>query len=374
MHLRNWAGRIAAVIVLGLSCSLGGVGCATDKAVVAQANQFHTGLQKAVMDDPALSRYIQTVGDRILEAARTLNQQGYKPKSKHDENNQWMFSERVQFHFVNSKTLNAFTTGGEHMYLYNELFQRCKTEDELAAVMCHEYGHVFGRHIHNGMNRQIATMLGAGAVAAAGYAAGGQEHGTQYAGYGAGLGMLAGQLVNAGFSRGDEEEADKLGFDIYVRAGWDPERFGDFFRTMVEQEAKKGGGGAPAFMSTHPSSVSRVQAAERRAKEWEAKGKDFRRPAVAAGRQFRALQERAEEVGRRTPTDETLANAKELLAALPQSCLLPDEPHPQEVQAARQRMTQKGRRQEQLQRQNQQRPQAGAAPRQASEQRRRTAS
>ena len=58
------------------------------------------------------------------------------PKSHFtDEDRDWMFSKKMEFHFVNSKTLNAFTTGGEHMYIYNELFKQCKSEDELAAVM-----------------------------------------------------------------------------------------------------------------------------------------------------------------------------------------------------------------------------------------------
>jgi len=45
----------------------------------------------------------------------------------------------LQVHLVNSKTLNAFTTGGNHMYIYNQLFQEARSEDELAGVMSHEY-------------------------------------------------------------------------------------------------------------------------------------------------------------------------------------------------------------------------------------------
>ena len=45
-------------------------GCATDKAVIGQAQSFHSGLQPAVMTDAQLNRYIQSVGDRIIAAAR----------------------------------------------------------------------------------------------------------------------------------------------------------------------------------------------------------------------------------------------------------------------------------------------------------------
>ena len=71
--------------------------------------------------DASLSNYIQKVGDRVISAARDLDRQGFGPASHKKENSQWMFS-GMQFHFVNSPTLNAFTTGGNHMYIYTGLF------------------------------------------------------------------------------------------------------------------------------------------------------------------------------------------------------------------------------------------------------------
>ena len=343
--------RLSPVLPAALLLLVGSAfttGCASDKAVIAQANQFHTGLEKAVMDDPTLDRYINDVGQRIVQTAARLDRQGYDPTNDSDEQNDWMFSERIKFYFVNSKTMNAFTTGGEKMYIYNELFQRSETEDELAAVMAHEYGHIYGRHIHNGMNRQIASMLGAGAVAAAGYAAGGQEKGAQYAQYGAGAGMLLAGVANAGFSRKDETEADKVGFDFYVRSGYDPDKFGDFFRKMAAMEAQKGGGG-PEFLASHPSLASRVKFAGEMAREWKQKHPDWRerlREPVASGARFRDLQARAREVGARMPDDKSLETAQTLLGALPRSCLNPDTPQTPDVKAAQQRLEADLRRQQ----------------------------
>lgn len=157
-----------------------------------------------------------------------MYRQGYGPAAQVDEDSQWMFSQKMQFHFVNSKTLNAFTTGGEHMYVYTELFQKTRNENELATVMAHEFAHVYGRHVQKGMNRQYGVLLATVGAGAAGYALGDKSNRETYAGLAAGGAMLAGQLLNAGFTRGDEAEADEMGFEFYIRAGYDPDHFGDF--------------------------------------------------------------------------------------------------------------------------------------------------
>ena len=306
-------------IVFSLLALVGGtgIGCASDRAVISQANQAHTSLAPAVIEDPVLSTYIQDVGNRIIGAAQELNRQGGGKSGKED--NAWMFSKNMRFHFVNSKTLNAFTTGGEHMYIYTGLFQQCKSEDELAAVMAHEFAHIYGRHVHKGMNRQYAILGAAAAAGAAGYAAGGKEKGTEYAGMGAGAAMLAGQFVGMSFTRKDESEADALGFNFYTRAGWDPNRFGDFFQTMIDKGYDKGN----EMLSDHPSLSNRVADAKARAAKLPPQAKEWRQPPVADGQKFQDLQRRSVEVGKNLPTDRTLEGAQELLAALPRSCLTP---------------------------------------------------
>jgi predicted Zn-dependent protease len=330
MNILHKLWRYAMTVMLGASVLLAG-GCASDRSVISQANQFHSGIEPAVMEDEQLSSYLQSVGDRIIDAARELDQQHYGPEAHRNEDSAWMFSKDMQFHFVNSKTLNAFTTGGEHMYIYNELFQQAKSEDELAAVMAHEFAHVYGRHVQKGMNRQMYT-LGAAALAGGGaYLAGGEEHGTEYAGYAASAALVGGQLFGMGFTRKDEAEADQLGFDFYVRAGWDPDKFPDFFRTMID----KGYDTESDFLSDHPTLKSRVEAAEARADELPANATEWRRKPVADEKEFEALQKRARKLGKKMPNDQSLSGAQELLAAMPRSCLTPLEPEDQKKAQAR---------------------------------------
>lgn len=294
-------------------------GCASDSAVIGQAAQMHDGIEPAVITDPTLANYIQQVGGRVIEVARELHRQNYGPESHKNEDASWMFGSKMRFHLVNSKTVNAFTSGGEHMYMYTGLMEKCKTEDELAAVVAHEFAHVYARHIHKGMNRQYAILGGAAALGATGYAVGGKENRAEYAAAFAGAGLLAGKFVGMGFTRDDEAEADKLGFKFYTMAGWDPNQFGNFFQTMVDMGFDK----TPEMMSDHPTLKSRVKDAKRRAGDLPPQAREWRRPPVADPAQFQQLIRRAQEVGKTMPSDKSLGGAQELLAAVPRSCLTP---------------------------------------------------
>jgi predicted Zn-dependent protease len=297
---------------VGLVVSLGG--CATDRAVVQQAEEFNTTLDKAVIHDPQLQSYFQRLGSRIIAGAKA-----YDAEASKKEENKWMFSKDMEFHLVNSKTLNAFTTGGEHMYIYNQLFQDARTEDELVAVMAHEYAHVYRRHVQQGMNRQYAILGAAAAAGAAGYGIGGSEKGSEYAGLGAGIAAMAGQFVGMSYTRKDEAEADQYGFNFYTRAGWDPMKFGDFFQSMIEKGYDKG----PEYLSDHPSLKSRLDASRQRAQSLPAGSDRWRRPDIASTSEFRQMQQRAKELGAHLPDDKSLQQVQKLLTALPRSCLTP---------------------------------------------------
>jgi predicted Zn-dependent protease len=316
------------LLLLLLATSLFATGCATDAQVMQAASGMHQQLEPAVIEDPELASYLQRVGERIISSAKDLSQQGYGPKSHKSSDTSWMFGEKMRFHFVNSNTLNAFTTGGEHMYIYTELFETARSEDELAAVMAHEYAHIFARHVNKGMNRQYGAMAAAAALAGAGYLYGGDERGGQYAALGATAGMAGGQFVNMGFTRKDENEADDLGFDFYTRAGWDPAKFDDFFQQMID----KGLDTQPELVSDHPSLKNRVAETQERIKELPPTAQSWRRPPVASPEEFRRLQARAAELGKTLPNDQTLSGSQELLAALPRSCVAA-VPQPDEIKA-----------------------------------------
>jgi predicted Zn-dependent protease len=151
----------------------------------------------------------------------------------------------------------------------------------------------------------------------AGYAVGGSDAGGQYAGLGAGAAGLVGQTLAQGFSREDENEADKLGFSFYIRAGWDPERFADFFKRMIDKGLDKGGGGS------HPALAERVRNTEARVERMSREAEGWRRRPILERGEFRAMQDQALAAGRNTPSDKTLAAAQLMLQSFP-SCVSPD--------------------------------------------------
>jgi predicted Zn-dependent protease len=136
-------------------------------------------------------------------------------------------------------------------------------------------------------------------------------------------------FANMGWTRDDEAEADELGFDFYVRAGWDPARFGDFFQAMVDA----GYDTTPEMLSDHPTLASRVKVAKERAAKLPEKAADWRRPPVADAQRFEALKRRAQQLAQSMPQDDTLAAAQTLLSAMG-NCIVPrDQPEQKEARA-----------------------------------------
>ena len=325
---------LAPLLSLSTGCtnSGGGIGnpfAPSDKAVIAQADQVHQQLAPAVIHDPEVEQYMNAIGARIIQGAQDFNKD---PKAKDDKHNKqdnaWLYQGDIQFHLVNSKTLNAFTTGGQHVYIYNELFQQTKTEDELAAVMAHEFAHIYCRHVARGESRGFFAQGIAAAAGLAAQASGSQSQAVSLGAQGAGA---AAQFLNTGYTRGDEDEADKYGFSFYIRAGWDPAHFADFFQRMIEMGYDK----TPEFASDHPKLSLRVEKTEARIKQIDPNQEQGRRKAdIATPQQLQQYQQRAVAAAKHTPDDKSLQAAQLMLAAFP-SCVAPADSQPEQQRAKR---------------------------------------
>ncbi|MGN6504543.1 MAG: M48 family metalloprotease [Tepidisphaeraceae bacterium] len=314
---RKW--MVSAFVGSAAALLIGG--CATDKSVIAKAQDEHAQLEPAVINDPQVDAYMKQIGDRIVAAAKELDAQGVGPSAHKKGDTSWMFKD-VQFHMVNSNTLNAFTTGGHHVYIYSELFTTAKTEDEFAAVCSHEFAHIYCRHVQQGMDRQYGVYATAAAAAVGGAALAGSGNYATGAEAGAGVGLAAGQFIGMGFTRKDEDQADQYGFQFYTHAGWDPNHFADFFKQMIA----KGYDTTPELASDHPKLSARVENTARRVNELPPNADQWRRPDCISPKQFAALQAIVARDQAKAPKNQATQAAQLMLAAFP-SCVAPvDQP------------------------------------------------
>ena len=146
--------------------------------------------------------------------------------------------------------VNAFALPGGKIGVYSGLLDVAKGDDQLAAVIGHEVGHVLAGHGNERISQQYATQGGLQVVSAFLGGAGGT--GSQQLMALMGLGAQVGILPP--FSRAQESEADLIGLELMARAGFDPRQSVELWKNM----SASGGQQPSEFLSTHPSDNTRI--------------------------------------------------------------------------------------------------------------------
>ncbi len=187
--------------------------------------------QAKLIDDPVVTEYINRVGQNIV-----LHSDAKIP-----------FTIKV----IDSDEVNAFALPGGFFYVNRGLILAADNEAEVAGVMAHEIAHVAARHAMENMGK--ANLLQGAAMVGSIFLGG--IPGMIYQNT-AGLGLMAAFLK---FSRGAEEEADKLGTQYLYAAGYDPNAMATMFEKLASKNKKKPGFLSKAF-STHPQSIDRLEA------------------------------------------------------------------------------------------------------------------
>src|SRR5690606_32677205 len=148
-------------------------------------------------------------------------------------------------------TPNAFALPGGKVGVHTGMFKVAKNQDQLAAVLGHEIGHVYARHTNERVSRQAATsgVLGLlGAVAGARYGDRASQAITQGGGTLAQLGLLL------PFSRNQEAESDQIGQQLMAQAGFDPAEAVNLWQNMIDAAGSR----QPEWLSTHPDPQNRI--------------------------------------------------------------------------------------------------------------------
>lgn len=153
---------------------------------------------------------------------------------------------------------NAFALPGGKVGVNTGMFKVAKNQDQLAAVIGHEIGHVYARHTNERVSRQSATSTGLavlGALAGARYGQTGSDLVTQGGGMAAQVGLLL------PFSRTQESEADEIGQRLMAQSGFAPDQAAALWENMIAASS----GGSPEWLSTHPDPQNRITSLEARA-------------------------------------------------------------------------------------------------------------
>ena len=188
--------------------------------------------QIPLLDDPAVTSYVDGVGRKLLKAV------GPQPYDYH-------------FYVVQHPALNAFAVPGGYIFVFTGLLVAVANDDELAGVLAHEIGHVSGHHIvrqqTEGQVWNYAALLGA-LLSAVNPVLGA-------------AGIAAAQTAQLKYSREFEQEADYLGLRYATEAGYDPHALGSFFKELLSEQ-RVNPAGAPAYMLSHPLTENRISNVE----------------------------------------------------------------------------------------------------------------
>ena len=188
-------------------------------------------------DEEAANRYLNVLGQILAQASdRPETFGGY------------------HFQLLDSDEINAFAAPGGLIMVTRGMVRCCKSEDALSAVLAHEIGHVQGNHglraIRSSRLTDAFTIL---AVESAKNLAG-QNVAELTKAFEGSIGDVTSTLMNSGYSRGLEREADHAAVVILERVGYDPQAL----IGMLEEMKRRLKPGGLDFAKTHPDPADRV--------------------------------------------------------------------------------------------------------------------
>lgn len=205
----------------------------------------------AYLTDPEVNAYLNELGRRILDANPTVR-------------------ERFEIFAVADTSVNAFAIPGGHIGVNLGLILLTQSESELASVLAHEMAHVTQKHYARMMDDQRKTAwIGIAGLAGAALAA---AKGKGDVAQGALLGSQAAQVQNyLNFSRDNEREADRVGFQYLSRAQFDPSGMATFMERLQRSTSLTDTGIVPGYLRTHPVTTERIADARARMGEGQFK-------------------------------------------------------------------------------------------------------
>ena len=171
-----------------------------------------------------------------------------------------MFSDMPQtyggYHFLimDSAEINAFAAPGGLIFITRGMLRCCSGENALAAVLAHEIGHVEHKDALRAIKRARTTEALAIIGGEAAKQFGGADMARLTSIFADSVGDILSTMVNNGYSRTLEYEADRAAVTILTRTGYNPSGLPD----MLEEMQKRLTPGGTDFAKTHPAPTDRI--------------------------------------------------------------------------------------------------------------------
>ena len=184
------------------------------------------------VQDQALNAYIARTGKNMAK----LTHRPHMPYS---------------FHSVNAVYINAYAFPGGTIATTRGILLSLDNEAELAALLGHELGHVNARHTAERMSKSQLASAGVGILTAV---VASQD--SRYTGLASTVGMFGAGALLASYSRDNERQADDLGMDYMVKAGYSSDGMiglMDMLKRMSQHKVSA----TQLLFSTHPMSSER---------------------------------------------------------------------------------------------------------------------
>lgn len=191
--------------------------------------------EQKVSKTPVTNQFVSCVADAITK---------HVPQS--------VFSGKWELVVFDEPQVNAFALPGGKIGVYTGLLDVAENQDQLAAVIGHEIGHVIAEHGNERMSS--STLIGIGMEATNQLLQANQIANNNMIMAAIGMGVQVG--VQLPFSRTHETEADLIGLQLMAKSGFNPQQSVNLWENM---DKASGDNRQAEILSTHPAPQSRIE-------------------------------------------------------------------------------------------------------------------